>query len=192
MGSELVRRVRWTHERRHSIAIHSVAWETRARRARPSASVPVILARKGRATNLQNELPPGGELSGRRGDAGAIGEVAAERHDGRYYAERRDEARGLRTRSGRILPSFGNSIAVLADRSWWRRPCACAGGSVRGLPEIIKADNQEFKEPSRVRLNASLTAMENMPCRGVQIMTSRYFYFVPSAMRSGGVEFENS
>ncbi len=59
MGSESVRPVRWTHERRHSVAIHTAAWATRARRARlnASVSVPVILARKERATNLQNELP---------------------------------------------------------------------------------------------------------------------------------------
>jgi hypothetical protein len=58
----------------------------RLQRTRVPGFVPLILAGKGRASNIQNELVGGGG-----GRACVEIEVAAERHGGRSDAERRNE-----------------------------------------------------------------------------------------------------
>jgi hypothetical protein len=60
---------------------------------------------------------------------------------------------GSCTRKRRILFSFGNWIAVLADHLGRRN--GCAGGC--GRANTIKGNNQKPEEQIRVRLNESLT-----------------------------------
>ncbi len=88
---------RYDAERRNE---GSAAWETRPTRGGERVCSRNLCQETPRDKSTKR-TPPRGEQSGRRGGVGVIGEVAAERHDGHYDAERRNEGRRRRGRRAR-------------------------------------------------------------------------------------------
>jgi hypothetical protein len=182
MGSELGRPVRWAREWRHSVAIHihGAAWETRP--PPPAECVcscsrnPCQQRTRDKSTKRSRAV---GEQSGGRGDAGVIGEVAAERHNGHYDAERRNEGSAAwetrPTRRGEFVCSRNPCQERTRDKSTKRSPAGgkqSEGWGDAGVIGEVAAERHNGHYDAE-RRNEGSAAWETRPTRGGECVCSR-------------------